>query len=134
MLLFKNQVASSPGFSLLGIPISYEIIHFAAKYRGSFRSNWASILRNRRIARTFDGRELNTEYLFGLSANLATSPAFSLLGIPISYEITHFAASQNIAAASTRTGPQVLIYAFTQERCHLFGSPDDRMIMRKMVL
>ena len=54
------------------------------------------------ITRTFDGRELNTEYLFGLFANLATSPAFSLLGVPISYEITHFAASQNIAVASTR--------------------------------
>lgn len=57
------------------------------------------------ITRTFDGRELNTEYLFGLFANLATSTndsnAFSLLGIPMSYEITHFAASQNIASAST---------------------------------
>lgn len=60
------------------------------------------------ITRTFDGQELNTEYLFGLFANLANltnspnSTAFSLLGIPISYEITHFAASQNIASASTR--------------------------------
>ncbi|KAM0800059.1 hypothetical protein BDR22DRAFT_259805 [Usnea florida] len=54
------------------------------------------------ITRTFDGRELNTEYLFGLFANLATSPSFSLLGIPVAYEITNFAASQNIAAASTR--------------------------------
>ena len=75
--------------------------------------------------RNFDGREINTEYLFGLFANLATSSngpnafslfglfanlatsgndpnAFSLLGIPTSYEITHFAASENIASASTR--------------------------------
>ncbi|KAL9076298.1 MAG: hypothetical protein Q9161_001014 [Pseudevernia consocians] len=75
--------------------------------------------------RIFDGREINTEYLFGLFANLATSSndpnafslfglfanlatsgndpnAFSLLGIPTSYEITHFAASENIASASTR--------------------------------
>ena len=50
------------------------------------------------ITRTFDGRELNTEYLFGLFANLATSAGFSLLGVP---ETTHFAASQNIASAST---------------------------------
>lgn len=54
------------------------------------------------ITRTFDGRELNTEYLFGLFANLATSPAFSLLGVPVAYNITHFAGSQNIASASTR--------------------------------
>ncbi|CAD6593695.1 MAG: hypothetical protein ASARMPREDX12_007470 [Alectoria sarmentosa] len=58
------------------------------------------------ITRTFDGRELNTEYLFGLFANLVTAgtdpDAFSLLGIPTAYEITHFAASQNIASASTR--------------------------------
>lgn len=55
------------------------------------------------ITRTFDGAELNTEYLFGLFANLAASPqAFTLLGIPTGYEITHFAASQNIASASTR--------------------------------
>ena len=55
------------------------------------------------ITRTFSGQELNSEYLFGLFANLATSTTqFSLLGIPLAYEITHFAASQNIASASTR--------------------------------
>ena len=55
------------------------------------------------ITRTFSGQELNTEYLFGLFANLATSSdQFSLLGVPVAYEITHFAASQNIASASTR--------------------------------
>ncbi|KAL8818159.1 MAG: hypothetical protein Q9223_003142 [Gallowayella weberi] len=56
------------------------------------------------ITRTFDGRELNTEYLFGLFANLATAEvgAISLLGIPLSYEVLHFAASQNIATALTR--------------------------------
>ncbi|KAL8726172.1 MAG: hypothetical protein Q9166_006889 [cf. Caloplaca sp. 2 TL-2023] len=56
------------------------------------------------ITRTFDGRELNTEYLFGLFANLATADAgaISLLGIPLSYEVLHFAASQNIVAALTR--------------------------------
>ncbi|KAL8835229.1 MAG: hypothetical protein Q9170_003391 [Blastenia crenularia] len=56
------------------------------------------------ITRTFDGRELNTEYLFGLFANLASaSPgAISLLGVPMSYEILHFAANQNVASTLTR--------------------------------
>lgn len=55
------------------------------------------------ITRTFEGRELNTEYLFGLFANIAATPnSITLLGIPISYEIIHFAANQNIASASTR--------------------------------
>ncbi|KAL8949948.1 MAG: hypothetical protein Q9222_003980 [Ikaeria aurantiellina] len=56
------------------------------------------------ITRTFDGRELNTEYLFGLFANLAaaTDGGISLLGVPLSYEVLHFAASQNIASALTR--------------------------------
>ncbi|KAL8919467.1 MAG: hypothetical protein Q9208_006752 [Pyrenodesmia sp. 3 TL-2023] len=56
------------------------------------------------ITRTFNGRELNTEYLFGLFANLATENpgAISLLGVPMSYEVLHFAANQNVASALTR--------------------------------
>jgi hypothetical protein len=55
------------------------------------------------ITRTFDGRELNTEYLFGLFANLAADPhSISLLGVPISYEILHFAANEHITSAATR--------------------------------
>lgn len=56
------------------------------------------------ITRTFNGRELNTEYLFGLFANLAGAApgAVSLLGVPLSYEILHFAASQNIVSSLTR--------------------------------
>ena len=55
------------------------------------------------ITRTFDGRELNTEYLFGLFANLAADPnSISLLGVPISYEILHFAANEYITSAATR--------------------------------
>ncbi|MCJ1458580.1 hypothetical protein MMC28_008953 [Mycoblastus sanguinarius] len=55
------------------------------------------------ITRTFEGEELNTEYLFGLFANLAAQTnSFTLLGVPTAYEVTHFAASQNIASASTR--------------------------------
>ncbi|KAL8825588.1 MAG: hypothetical protein Q9191_004321 [Dirinaria sp. TL-2023a] len=55
------------------------------------------------VTRTFNGRELNTEYLFGLFANLADNPGqISLLGVPLSYEIQHFAATQNIVSASTK--------------------------------
>ncbi|KAL8687125.1 MAG: hypothetical protein Q9218_006613 [Villophora microphyllina] len=56
------------------------------------------------ITRTFDGRELNTEYLFGLFANLAAAKpgAVTLLGVPLSYEVLHFAANQNVVSALTR--------------------------------
>ncbi|KAE8355379.1 hypothetical protein BDV28DRAFT_163146 [Aspergillus coremiiformis] len=48
--------------------------------------------------RTFPGRELNNEYIFGLFSQPET---FSLTGIPIAYNITQFVASQNIASATT---------------------------------
>ncbi|KAL8790686.1 MAG: hypothetical protein Q9213_000534 [Squamulea squamosa] len=70
------------------------------------------------ITRTFDGRELNTEYLFGLFANLATAEtgAISLLGIPLSYEVLHFAASQNVVATLTRSGPlNYLLWSFLKQ-------------------
>ncbi|KAH8819704.1 hypothetical protein F5884DRAFT_23627 [Xylogone sp. PMI_703] len=55
------------------------------------------------ITRTFDGRELNTEYMFGLFANLAANPdALSLLGVPLSYEIVQFAANEYITSATAR--------------------------------
>jgi hypothetical protein len=55
------------------------------------------------VTGTFDGRELNTEYLFGLFANVAADPnSISLLGVPISYEILHFAANEYITSAATR--------------------------------
>ncbi|CAC9889094.1 unnamed protein product, partial [Aureobasidium pullulans] len=39
--------------------------------------------------RDYAGRELNTEYLFGLFANIALNPdAFTLLGYPINYTFT----------------------------------------------
>ncbi|KAI9718660.1 MAG: hypothetical protein M1828_006595 [Chrysothrix sp. TS-e1954] len=56
------------------------------------------------VTRTFNGRELNTEYVYGLFANLATDPgAFTLLGLPLNYTIIHFAASQNVASTSAIT-------------------------------
>lgn len=66
------------------------------------------------ITRTFKGRELNTEYLFGLFANLASvSPgAISLLGIPLSYEIVHFTANQNIVSSLTRSVSLQLLSLF----------------------
>ncbi|KAF8866304.1 hypothetical protein BDZ45DRAFT_735581 [Acephala macrosclerotiorum] len=55
------------------------------------------------ITRTFDGVELNTEYLFGLFANLAANPdSLSLLGVPVSYEVLHFAANEYITSSATR--------------------------------
>ncbi len=55
------------------------------------------------ITRTFDGAELNTEYLFGLFANLASNPnSLSLLGIPISYEVLHFTANDYITTSAVR--------------------------------
>ncbi|TAQ87596.1 hypothetical protein B7494_g4078 [Chlorociboria aeruginascens] len=54
------------------------------------------------LSRTFDGSELNTEYLFGLFANIASSPlSLSLIGFPINFQITGFTANGNITAAST---------------------------------
>jgi hypothetical protein len=61
------------------------------------------------LTRTFDGPELNTEYLFGLFTNLALNPdVATLLGYPVSYEIVHFTANQNIASAST-----IIMFNFT---------------------
>lgn len=55
------------------------------------------------ITRTFEGAELNTEYIFGLFASLATNPnSLSLLGVPISYELLQFTANDYITSAATR--------------------------------
>ncbi|CAI7589669.1 unnamed protein product [Penicillium glandicola] len=50
------------------------------------------------ITRTFDGDELNREYIFGLFAD---PEHVSLVGIPIAYNITQFTANDNIASATT---------------------------------
>jgi len=53
------------------------------------------------VTRNFNGRELNTEYAFGLFANIALNPnSFTLLGIPTDYQVIHFAANQNVIALS----------------------------------
>ncbi|KAI9927538.1 hypothetical protein ASPWEDRAFT_140773 [Aspergillus wentii DTO 134E9] len=50
------------------------------------------------ITRTFDGRELNKEYIFGLFGD---PNGVALVGVPIAYNITQFAANDNIASATT---------------------------------
>lgn len=54
------------------------------------------------VTRTFVGRELNTEYIFGLFANLAGSSALSLIGVPLSYEILKFTGNSYVTSSSTR--------------------------------
>ncbi|KAH7061579.1 hypothetical protein B0J12DRAFT_648479 [Macrophomina phaseolina] len=53
------------------------------------------------ITREFVGAELNTEYLFGLFAQLNKTKAFTLLGIPVSYTIVHFTGANDTAVSST---------------------------------
>ncbi|KAF2119582.1 hypothetical protein BDV96DRAFT_596288 [Lophiotrema nucula] len=48
--------------------------------------------------RNFVGRELNTEYIFGL---FTPTDAKSVIGRPLSYDIIQFAANGNIASATT---------------------------------
>jgi hypothetical protein len=49
--------------------------------------------------RNFEGRELNTEYIFGL---FVPSNSISVIGRPGDYEIIQFVGNQNIASATTR--------------------------------
>ena len=54
------------------------------------------------VTRTFNGRELNTEYAFGLFSNIVLNPhSFTLLGVPIAYEVTKFTANANVVALDT---------------------------------
>lgn len=51
--------------------------------------------------RTFLGRELNTEYIFGsFSALGLNSSILSLLGVPVSHQPIHFTANQNIVSVA----------------------------------
>ncbi|KAK3637859.1 hypothetical protein LTR56_013462 [Elasticomyces elasticus] len=52
------------------------------------------------ITRVFTGQELNTEYLFGLfTGQTLNAGAAALLGVPISYDIIHFAASSYVVSS-----------------------------------
>ncbi|KAL9053371.1 MAG: hypothetical protein Q9162_004812 [Coniocarpon cinnabarinum] len=53
------------------------------------------------VTRDFIGRELNTEYLFGLFAGIRNPPTpdfFTLLGTPLRYELIHWAATGNVVS------------------------------------
>ena len=53
------------------------------------------------VTRDFNGRELNTEYGFGLFANIALNPkSFTLLGVPQDYNITHWSGNQNVVSVA----------------------------------
>lgn len=59
----------------------------------------ADILGRVDATRDYAGRELNTEYLFGLFANIALNPdAFTLLGYPVNYTFTRFLGSGNVVS------------------------------------
>jgi hypothetical protein len=53
------------------------------------------------ITNTFDGRELNTEYVFGLFANIAKNDTFSLLPVPVASVPRGFISNGNMAAFSS---------------------------------
>lgn len=52
------------------------------------------------ITSTFDGMELNVEYIFGLFANLATSQVPTLLPVPLSWRMIAFASEGPVTTAS----------------------------------
>jgi hypothetical protein len=59
----------------------------------------ADILGRVDATRDYAGRELNTEYLFGLFANIALNPdAFTLLGYPVNYTFTRFLGQGNVVS------------------------------------
>ncbi|KAI4717910.1 hypothetical protein E4T48_05814 [Aureobasidium sp. EXF-10727] len=59
----------------------------------------ADILGRVDATRDYAGRELNTEYLFGLFANIALNPdAFTLLGYPVNYTFTRFLGMGNVVS------------------------------------
>jgi len=87
------------------------------------------------VTRNFDGQELNTEYAFGLFANLALNPdSFTLLGIPVKYTITHFAANAYIVSVALIvefeitalgvTNPVEVSFAHSPARLHLKALTD----------
>jgi hypothetical protein len=47
------------------------------------------------ITRTFVGRELNTEYVFGAFARVGKTNSLNLLGVPLSWNMTHWSGYQN---------------------------------------
>ena len=53
------------------------------------------------VTRTFVGRELNTEYIFGTFSDNSFNPTVkTLLGAPLSHQTVHFATEDNFVSAS----------------------------------
>ncbi|KAJ7159484.1 hypothetical protein C8R46DRAFT_1354212 [Mycena filopes] len=53
------------------------------------------------VTTTFVGRELNTEYIFGLFAQLATTTSTPLIGIPLTSTLTDIVVQGNLVIATT---------------------------------
>jgi hypothetical protein len=49
------------------------------------------------VTRPFIGRELNTEYVFGSFGNVGKTQTLNLLGVPLSWNMTHWSGIQNNA-------------------------------------
>jgi hypothetical protein len=59
------------------------------------------------VTRVFQGRELNTEYIFGLFAERAKdTDKVSLIGVPYAYQFQKFSANDNIVSVA------VLVYVY----------------------
>jgi hypothetical protein len=66
------------------------------------------------ITGLFPGRELSTEYLYGLFANFTPTPdSFNFLGTPISTNLVRFAGAQNIVSFSMISQHNIAALDFT---------------------
>jgi hypothetical protein len=66
------------------------------------------------ITGLFPGRELSTEYLYGLFANFTPTPdSFNFLGTPVSTNLVRFAGAQNIVSCSMISQHNIAALDFT---------------------
>ncbi|KAJ3132956.1 hypothetical protein HDU90_006492 [Geranomyces variabilis] len=61
------------------------------------------------ITRTFSGKELNTEYLFGTFSGLVPANQFQFVARPVNYTIVQFASTGNVASTSVIVNFQDLL-------------------------
>ncbi|PLN85321.1 hypothetical protein BDW42DRAFT_160883 [Aspergillus taichungensis] len=81
------------------------------------------------ITGTFDGRELNNEYVFGI---FSQPERFGLFGAPLNYSITQFVGNENIASSTAvisfnMTSFGGVVYPVTLDTWFAFG-PDRKII------
>ncbi|KAJ3150042.1 hypothetical protein HDU86_006766 [Geranomyces michiganensis] len=75
------------------------------------------------ITRTFSGKELNIEYLFGTFSSLIPATQFQLLSRPVNYTIAQFASTGNVASTSVIINFQdVLTGALTPRQIDAYTS------------